>query len=611
MESIKIHFKPIEDKNLLTNSYDNYKNFDEEINKRKENPQKDIVLYIPLYYAFLFYYKNLEYFKHILVSTITFGNDFETITFNDKLIGSSLKAIKLNEVQDSQIKRGITYNSKKDLIPTNINGQFSPKKNLPFRKLATKNYTSFTNTLKNTFSNTLGNNSPKEEDKNCYNLNTVNTFSNMKNELLENILSNKKNKKKEEIIHLNRNKNRNNLYTICSLSEKKQKYEEEEIINNKNNNNYNNYNEYIFLWETNSKTFLVNIKMPMIYFKYKSIKNDIKAFCDKNLFLYIYQNNFINWDFYVLNFLFSIKTFRKIILKNYSLLNKFLLNDLFTKTINNNNLQSLTNNFLIMKNKKKSNNNKRYTSFFDGQKKYNIFDEEIIINKNQNKIYNILNENNESYLFFYTDNLYNNSIIKFYSYLITIDYDKLNPKTKWKYYLNFKQMNQLNEISKYESLDSFLPKIIKTDFQNGLLFMDFSLFDEFNIEILGYERKNIIKTNKLKNNTIGLNNTQVNDELCLDIKFPFVKVEKILNNNDSFDNNNNKTNINYIKNKVDLDINFLQRINKYRIDFWSKKILEIINNNYDNSLTLSSNLSPISTHKKLTTRNKKNIKISP
>ena len=84
-----------------------------------------------------------------------------------------------------------------------------------------------------------------------------------------------------------------------------------------------------FLWETSSKTFMVNIKMPIIYFKYKSLKKDIKAFCDKNLFLYLYKKNFINWDFYVLHFLFSIKAFRKIILHNYSITNKLILNDIF------------------------------------------------------------------------------------------------------------------------------------------------------------------------------------------------------------------------------------------------------------------------------------------
>ena len=38
-----------------------------------------------MYYAFLICHKNLNLFRHILMSSITFSNDFETITFDKKL----------------------------------------------------------------------------------------------------------------------------------------------------------------------------------------------------------------------------------------------------------------------------------------------------------------------------------------------------------------------------------------------------------------------------------------------------------------------------------------------------------------------------------------------
>ena len=169
-------------------------------------------------------------------------------------------------------------------------------------------------------------------------------------------------------------------------------------------------------------------------------------------------------------------------------------------------------------------------------------------------------------------------------------------------------MKQLNEISKYESLDSFLPKIIKTDFQNGLLSMDFSLFDEFNIEILGYERKNIMKSNKNKNKIIGTNNTRINDELNIDIQFPSIFVEKVKNDVDDIIREEDEFLNAYIiftKNKVDLDINFLQSINNYKIELWSKKILEIINQTDE---TLISSGTPI--HNKRIFAKRKNQKIN-
>ena len=585
LESIKIQFKPISDINKINKTSINNFNDILETNKNKENSFKEIVLYVPLYYAFLFCYKNIEFFKRILLSSIKFSNQFESVIFDDKLISSSLYAMRKEEMMGMDIRKESTFNSKKD-----INNAMSPKKySLPFRKLVTKSYNT-------TFGSTK---SPKNANNSCF----ANSFSSVKNCFIENIINNNKYAKKEEVIHSNKNKN--NLFNIHFLSESnrnisdKNKNDKEKIIKN-------NYNEYIFLWETCSKTFVVNIQMPIIYFKYKTMKSEILAYCDKNLFLYIYRKNFVNWDFYVLNYLFSIKAFRKIILNNYSIANRLIISDLFSKSVNKEENNHTMNNFFSLKAPKKGNN--EGNNILSENNKIDIFNERIIINRNKNKIYNILNENNESYLFFYTNNSYINCIIKFYSYLIDIDYDKLNPKLKWKYYLDFKQMKQLNEISKYESLDSFLPKIIKTDFQNGLLSMDFSLFDEFNIEILGYERKNIMKSNKNKNKIIGTNNTRINDELKIDIQFPCIFVEKVKNDVDDIISEEDEFLNAYIiftKNKVDLDINFLQSINNYKIELWSKKILEIINQTDE---TLISSGSPI--HNKGSFIKRKNQKIN-
>ena len=94
--------------------------------------------------------------------------------------------------------------------------------------------------------------------------------------------------------------------------------------------------------------------------------------------------------------------------------------------------------------------------------------------------------------------------------------------------------------------------------------------------------------NSTKNfKTIGsnttLNNISPNKELCIDIKYPFVSVIK--------SKYNNKNNIIFSMNKIDLDINFLQNINNYEIDSWSQKILEMIHANKDN-LTNSLYLCP-------------------
>ena len=186
-------------------------------------------------------------------------------------------------------------------------------------------------------------------------------------------------------------------------------------------------------------------------------------------------------------------------------------------------------------------------------------DKEEISNKNiflaDKKIYNQMNENNESYSFFYTDTNFKNYIINFNSYHIKIEYRILNPKLKWEFCLNFKQMRQLNEISKYVSLNSFLPKIVKTNFEFGTLFIDFNILDEnFNVKILEKEKE------------INLNNESTNattSEMNLEIDMPYIEIEKI------FDDIN-------ILTKQELDFAFLQNINAFNIESWSKQLLDVM-----------------------------------
>ena len=332
----------------------------------------------------------------------------------------------------------------------------------------------------------------------------------------------------------------------------------------------------------------------LIFFNYKNLKEEIALFCDKSLFLYMYKNNFINWDFYSLNYLFSIKLFRKKILQNYSLAKRNVI-------LPKNNLEQnlYTNNYFKHSYKKNETLNTN-ASFNNYKSKIDNNEEISILNEDKNKTFNMINNNNESYIFFYTDESYHNTLIKVYSYLINIDYEKLNPKIRWKYILNFKHMKLLNEITKYEPLETFLPKIIQTDFQNGHLSIDFSLFKEFNINILGYEKKdlntnnsNISKDgNNSRNKMAGVvsSYTKENDDLCIDIKFPSLKQEKFVKENED----------KFIFKKVntDLDINFLQDLNKYKMEFWSKKILDEIHRNENYFLYSNKNITPILSDKK-------------
>ena len=547
LESIKIIFKPIKSKISSLNNFPS----------KESNPKKNIILYIPLYFAFIFCLKDVDFFKYILLSCIIFSEN-DKIIFDENLIKPALKALFSQKKEAKNDQNKIARNS-------GVINTVNKKSNKTFRRTATKAGISFRKSSVEKKGTTIGNNNSK-------------IFNMARNSILD-YTTNFKKKKKEEVIFSNKKKN-NYFHPNNNESDNINENVINKIYNRKE---INQYNEYIFIWETNDKTYLVNLQMPIIYFNYKNLKEEIATFCDKSLFLYMYKNNFINWDFYSLNYLFSLKVFRKKILQNYAFVRK---------------------NFLSKENKVLNQINKKSrilssNSTFNIKRDINITEEIPIINRDKSKTYNMINNSNESYIFFYTNKLYQNTLIKVYSYLILIDYDKLNPKIRWKYVLDFKQMKLLNEITKYEPLETFLPKIIKTDFQNGNLFIDFSVFDEFNINILGYEKKNLtnnINEYNSRNKTIGVlsTNTKENEDLCIDIKFPSLKQETIFKDIDG--------KISFKKTNSDLDINFLQDLNRYKMDFWSRKILEEIIKKTNPPLYSNKNITPNYDNKKNTNK---------
>ena len=278
--------------------------------------------------------------------------------------------------------------------------------------------------------------------------------------------------------------------------------------------------------------------MPKIYFYYQNFKYNIIAFCEKNLFLYLYKNNFINWDFYALNFLFSFKYFRTIILNFFSLnKNTTLYETSIFKDINNKIYPSIRKNYKLNLDEEE---NKSENGL--GENK------DIVISSK--KILNQMSENNESYMFFYTDQNCHNHIINLYSYKIKIEHMKLNPKLNWEFILNFKQMKFLNEVSQYENLLTFLPKIITTNYEIGDLDINFDVFyNNFDAKIL--------------QNEAGHNST-IKKHLKIEVFKPHIESEIIGSVRDDK------------KIEKELSDNLLQKLNKIKMTNWSRKILSIM-----------------------------------
>ena len=477
-------------------------------NKNENNIKDKFNIYLPLSFVFLFYINDINFIERILMNILYFEKDFNMINFNDdnlyELLNNPIKKAQIIEEEDNNDNENIFSKTKR--VKKNFTQNFNNIKDMIFKK--------------------------ETYDKKSLIKNSTKTFP--------------------QIIKV-RNNNEQKIKLIHSCCTYKQRYEDiypedkfdkeiDNIVKYSNSSINNYFNQYYFIWETPDISYKIKIEMPKIFFSYEDFDYNIVSYCDKNLFLYLYKNNFINWDFYILNYIFSIKSFRKILLaflsfsKEYSLISNSIINK---KQIKNLKSSSILNNLEYLLNNRK--------------------DKEEINNKNifltDKKIYNQMNENNESYSFLYTDANFKNYIINFHSYHIKIEYRLLNPRLKWEFCLNFKQMRQLNEISKYVSLNSFLPKIVKTNFEFGSLDIDFSILDEnFNVRILQ-------KDKDVNPNTETIN--VPNNEMEIEINKPCIEIEKI------FDDIKTLT-------KQELDYSFLQNINELKIDTWSKKLLDVL-----------------------------------
>ena len=507
--SMKIIFEPIKDETLSNKKetdeykFEDYKeiNISNRINSlndefeyyNDDTTEKKNIITLPLSYVFLFYINGLDYFKNILIGAIKFSNDFKNVHFEENEIYSIIRSNK-NYNQNLKIN---SNNSKR------INTKDGGKYHFPKRGITSKMQVSGT-VINKQFS-------------------SLKSFSNLDKNKEKNV----DNTSKENILYATKKK----IKVMHSNHDLKNKYLNKKDIK---------YSEYCFIWETPNKSYKVRIIMPLIIFWSEHIKKNIIIFCDKELFLFLLKNNFVNWDYYILYYLFTFKIFRLIILKGISYYSRY------------NSKSSYMINLYIKQFMNKINENTN------------------ILNINR-KIYNHFSDKNESYKFFYTDNFSINSIIEFNSFHIFIENNKLNNKICFEFCLNFKQMIYLININNYENLNFFIPKIIQTNSSEGTLDLDFSVVEYFNAEIFGKLSRN--KLNKKDSNIslIEMKNKNFNkkcewDDLIINIVMPFIIMEQYVKT-DLLKNN--------VK-KVELNMNYLNILKNSGSNLWPKKILQLL-----------------------------------
>ena len=212
------------------------------------------------------------------------------------------------------------------------------------------------------------------------------------------------------------------------------------------NSSYLKFNNFIFFWITNAKTYIVTVKLPCIHLNILENNIKINHYINYELLFYLYKKKFVNWEFYIIKYLSSYSKFRNIF-QQIS----------FHSKINN-------------------------KTFFlkEPKQKINTFSQEILIN-------------------IYIDQFNNNSLLIFKSFYINALITDVfyNLEKKYHIHFNFFHYIKLYEIAKYSSKLFFLIKFLTINKEFNTLNFNYEEFDKFNIKtwmsnIHKYSKKSLI-----------------------------------------------------------------------------------------------------------------------
>ena len=287
------------------------------IEKKSDKPYFEYTL--PFALLPLFYYKGIGSFLIILSKIIVFkesGLKFEIEEKSDEIISKILKNCNDFDITDN-IEGNEEYNSnEKDIYindtDMNIYESRSISKQSSFIKKKTTNFI-LNSELKPTNINSQLNNAITPQN---------NTSELNNNSTLEQNSSNNVNVNSSLNNNINNNTNVNNdlrKTTNNSLNKKASLKTYDIYASKKNKNESKLISQYEFFWITPVKSFILSIETPLITIYAPSNNNYMRQYISFELLLYIYKNNFIMWDFYIIKYLSTFKDFRYFFEQLYSI----------------------------------------------------------------------------------------------------------------------------------------------------------------------------------------------------------------------------------------------------------------------------------------------------
>ena len=529
LESLSLVFEEIKDNN---NENENEKNTFQIPIKKEIN--------LPFEILPVFYLKDEEEFKKILINLIKFDENFEDIIFDD----SNLSKILNNQFEfdfEEKNQRTKIENSKKEKKLINIQEKEDEEinyLNLQKEENNENNEDSLFDDLnddkpdENKYELPNDTNEENEEENEEINIEQQNEIldendeepslnkEELKNDEFEDVNENYEEKEiiidnnisqmmgnelNNYIVDKNDNDNIDNLETNENLNEIKKDSSTAKIqrisIKKLNSLNYNlknlffdifpdenknlifnTFNIFSFLWNTPSKKFKVNLILPKIIMNMPEKNIMIQKFIEKKLFFYIYKKNFENWEFYCLKYLSSFKRFR------------YLLDSLSSHISLQNQLLYLT----LPKIKSYNLNNIQIKNFHTDENNINYID-------TFSPFVGIINITN---------------IEKCICNVYTIHF-------------NFYQMKKFKKIEKFIDKINFMLKFINFNFKLNNITFDYETLDEFKVnewinDVRKFSGKDYFKNDSNIERTSVEYLINKNLKIKIEIKLPVLNVEKNL-----------------------------------------------------------------------------------
>ena len=276
-----------------------------------------------------------------------------------------------------------------------------------------------------------------------------------------------------------------------------------------------NINIINFSWISFKNNYNIKITMPKILIKIPKFKKELSHFIHREVFVYLLMNNFINFNYVIIHYLFSLKKFRAKMYKalSYNHLNK--LYPFFSNIINNEtyNTKNLIKEIYHV-------TNVRFEEFE-----------------------NSLNDN--EYIFYVSDedkfHLYKMKSYILYIYSLSSLEGTQNSKIFF-FNFSFYQMKVLFYKSKYDNLLQFIQRLIKYNHLTKKIFFDYNFFSSFKymnpIQIDNYFKEsslNIKENDKDNNNEMTQNNfiLKLVEPKFISVSLNKKKIGENINNNNN------------------------------------------------------------------------------